>query len=217
VHRFDIAEVLSYKVTVRRRQRSESTGAVTGDVAADVFSMFDDGVHPVDVVKRLRLPPDVVVALSEQWARMREAFIVGADDARELARIAASRRRPTTADEVISAFRDRVEALRSTPVASHAGCAECGDGAVCICASCFVGARGPLATSEVRLEHRTDESGTEQVRVAALACWSSALDEGCSLAPLRSEWFRRDGVERTSIGEIVAGIARRGVAPAGAG
>jgi len=58
-------------------RRSSTTGArATGDIAADAFDMFDKDVHPVDVVKRLRIAPDLVEMLHQQWARLRGLLVL---------------------------------------------------------------------------------------------------------------------------------------------
>lgn len=63
VHLFDEAEVRAVCVTLRGRATLGALGPSAGDTAADVFTLLDDGVHPVEIVKRLHLTPDVVNAL----------------------------------------------------------------------------------------------------------------------------------------------------------
>jgi hypothetical protein len=53
-------------------RRSEVAGArVDGELAAETFELFDTGIHPVDVVKKLRVDPDLVESLHQRWARLR--------------------------------------------------------------------------------------------------------------------------------------------------
>jgi len=57
-------------MVVTRRSRVGAS-ARAGEVAADAFTLFDEDVHPVDVVKRLRVEPEVVEALHQRWCRLR--------------------------------------------------------------------------------------------------------------------------------------------------
>jgi hypothetical protein len=74
VHFFDVAEVEA--VFARNRAANRAPVASDGEIAADVFTLLDDGVNPVDVVKRTRIAPDVVEHLQTQWARMRQALLL---------------------------------------------------------------------------------------------------------------------------------------------
>lgn len=56
VRMFDADEVEAAVIRVRRRERPEEPE--TGAVAAEVFTLFDEGVHPVDVIKKLLLAPN---------------------------------------------------------------------------------------------------------------------------------------------------------------
>src|ERR1700690_2062562 len=63
VHRFAESELRAVMVTVRHRQAVASMGPSAGDTAAEVFTLLDEHLHPAEIVKRLRLPPDIVMAL----------------------------------------------------------------------------------------------------------------------------------------------------------
>jgi hypothetical protein len=74
VRMFDAEEVEAAVIRVRRRERPEEPE--TGAVAAEVFTLFDEGVHPVDVIKKLLLAPNVVESLHVQWTRMRGHLVI---------------------------------------------------------------------------------------------------------------------------------------------
>jgi MerR HTH family regulatory protein len=63
VHRFDRAEVEALAQT-RRARRLQTVG---GDVAADVFRLFEAGYSPAEVVIELAQPTEIVRALWEDY------------------------------------------------------------------------------------------------------------------------------------------------------
>ena len=54
-----------------------------GKLAAEIFTLFDEGVHPVDAVKRLRLRPADVTVAYRQWAE-RGGMLVPETQVREM-------------------------------------------------------------------------------------------------------------------------------------
>jgi hypothetical protein len=54
-------------MVVTRRSEIRASTRVTGEIAATVFELFDESMHPVDVVKRLRLEPDLIEGLYQRW------------------------------------------------------------------------------------------------------------------------------------------------------
>jgi hypothetical protein len=85
VHRFREEELR--ELVIRRASKSGPPDAYDGEIAGAVFDLLDEGVHPVDVVKRLRLDPRAVDALRRQWASMRDTFIVTGDEARQIEQV----------------------------------------------------------------------------------------------------------------------------------
>ncbi len=63
-----------------------SAANANGDVAAEIFDRLDRAVHPVEIVKELRVHPDVVNGFVAQWAAMRKATSLTADEGRAVAR-----------------------------------------------------------------------------------------------------------------------------------
>jgi excisionase family DNA binding protein len=74
------------EVTVQRRVSETLTVAESqeGETAAVLFELFDEGVHPVDAVKRLRLRPAEVTAIYRQWAELRGGMFVPEAQMREM-------------------------------------------------------------------------------------------------------------------------------------
>lgn len=81
VHRFRESHV---RELVMQRETAPSPERYDGAMAAQVFELLDQGVHPVDVVKQLALDPRAVEAIHEQWASMRGAFVVTGEVARRI-------------------------------------------------------------------------------------------------------------------------------------
>ena len=144
VHMFEERQVRSV-VTTLRRKLGGSTAAADGGVAADVFELLRDGVQPVEIVMRLRLPPDVVNRLCEQWSAMRGGFMVSAEDATALGGL-------TSTDE-LAALVGRVPRPPGKPRCFGCGCDPEGD-SYRVCSACLVG---------MRVEHRSHD-GAEHVR-----------------------------------------------------
>ena len=76
VHLFHEEQVQALVMT--RRTSVGDTQAI-GDVAANAFQLFDENVHPVDVIKQLRIAPNVIDSLHQQWARLRGLLVVSPD------------------------------------------------------------------------------------------------------------------------------------------
>ncbi|HVW25472.1 MAG TPA: hypothetical protein VHC69_08875 [Polyangiaceae bacterium] len=107
VHRFAESELRAVMVTIRHRETVARLGSDAGDIAADVFTLLDEGAHPAEIVKQLREAPETIMALHEQWARMRGGFVVLEDDARSLALTVRARKRAESGREFVEQVEDR--------------------------------------------------------------------------------------------------------------
>jgi len=67
-----------HAVVVTRRAHVDNR-ATAGDLAADAFTLFDDGHDVIEVVKRLRVGPELVESLFEHWARLRRKLVLSAE------------------------------------------------------------------------------------------------------------------------------------------
>jgi hypothetical protein len=207
VHFFDEAEVRAVTITMRSRAALLSDGRSGGEIAADVFTLLDDGTHPVDIVKQLRLAPDLVIDLHAQWLTMRDAFLVNREQAADLARIARSGV-AASASEAIASVRGRIETLTRMRQGS-AVCSSCRATTASMCEACVVETRGPLGSAGVRIETRTTDDGAEQVRVAADMYWDAVGESGTSVATMHSAWHGIEALPLSSIVDIVDALRRR--------
>lgn len=129
VHLFQEEEVRAIVVT---RRAHVAMPANAGDVAADAFALFDDGVHVVDAVKQLRVAPDVIEALYERWARLRSLLILSAEVRSEIATVLMGwddKSFKTAADVVTFLKRWMIDESCRT-------CAECRTEMAAFCRSC---------------------------------------------------------------------------------
>jgi hypothetical protein len=173
-------------MTVRRSWGAGSTTAVDGGTAADVFDLLQSGVAPVDIVMRLRLPPEVVKRLHAQWAELRGTFAVSPEDAEWLGAKSSA--------EVVSRVRAREDkATKTTEYALSATpqCSECQMNPSSVCVWC-VRRRGSLATKDHRLEERTSEQAKEEVRVAFWAGWWPLGETSVRWRQSCTEWVPRE-------------------------
>ncbi len=115
-------------------RRSEiAASRPTGDIAADVFALFDDSVHPVDVVKRLRLEPDLVEGLHQRWCRLRGILVLSEASTTTLYRMLCD-------DETTSRPRNEVDLLaiarQWVQEQSLRHCVQCGTENAQFCRAC---------------------------------------------------------------------------------
>jgi hypothetical protein len=83
VHRFDLARVREL-VELDERTPPTPDSFDDGDITAAVFELFGQGVEPVEVVMRLKLPATAVEALRRRWVAMRGGYIVDREIAAEI-------------------------------------------------------------------------------------------------------------------------------------
>lgn len=69
-----------------RRTRTVVPEDDSGAVAARVFERLNAGTNPADIVKDLRLEPELVERLVEQWQRLAQAVLLTRDQARLIQR-----------------------------------------------------------------------------------------------------------------------------------
>jgi hypothetical protein len=82
VHRFDVQRVREL-IEIRERRAPATPGAYDAETAAEVFTLFAEGIDPVDVVG-MKIHPLAVDALRRQWAALRGGFAVSTEIARRI-------------------------------------------------------------------------------------------------------------------------------------
>lgn len=81
VRLFHEEQIQSLLVT---RRSEVAGGRPDGELAAETFELFDAGVHPVDVVKKLRVDPDLIESLHQRWARLRAMLVLSTSGVQSL-------------------------------------------------------------------------------------------------------------------------------------
>ncbi|MFZ5893263.1 MAG: hypothetical protein ACOY0T_19545 [Myxococcota bacterium] len=65
-------------VIVTRRGRMDA-GSDAGELAAEAFELFDNGLGVVDAVKQLRAAPEFIESLHTHWVRLRKNMLISAE------------------------------------------------------------------------------------------------------------------------------------------
>jgi DNA-binding transcriptional MerR regulator len=108
-------------------QRSTDTPeGYDGPTAAEVFTLLDEGVPPVDVVKRLKIDPRALSALLHEWARLRGGFVVTFEDRERIENRFSNQRPIPNADALFDLLGE----------ADPYGCVQCSNAAPKLCATC---------------------------------------------------------------------------------
>lgn len=207
VHLFDEAEVRAVMITMRGKSALAAMGPSSGLIASEVFTLLDEDVHPVEIVKRLRLAPEVVTALRKQWIEMRGGFTVSREQTLEFGGIARSGA-PSTAVAALASIRRRVETLTRMRSGS-ARCDACYDSTASMCEACVVVTRGPLSCMRMDLEQRSGTEGREELRLVVDAYWDDVGESGGNVACLRSDWYSLADLAKSPIADIADGLRRR--------
>jgi hypothetical protein len=84
VHRFDVARVRELVELHERSTPVTPDSFDDGDTTAAVFELFAQGIEPVEVVVRMKLPAFAVEDLRRRWAALRGGYVVDRDIAREI-------------------------------------------------------------------------------------------------------------------------------------
>jgi hypothetical protein len=114
-HRFDLARVRELVEIREGSARVAPASFDDGETTAAVFELFAQGVEPVEVVMRTRLPASAVQGLHRQWASLRGGYVVDRETARAISAL-----RGQTILDAAKLLRD----LRETPRAACDGCHE---------------------------------------------------------------------------------------------
>jgi hypothetical protein len=132
VRLFDVSEVEA--AFLRIRSSRPGITVADGEVAAEVFGLLDDGLNPVDVVKRTHVAPDIVEQLQVQWARMRRALLLS-PEARERVEVALLGVGASSADGWVFKTAADLE-VAIADAATPTGCARCGKNSASLCRGC---------------------------------------------------------------------------------
>lgn len=161
VHRFRESEVRRYAMEVRRAEVLEGGGdpdEELGELTAVIFELLDEGVHPADVVKRLRRPAKVVEEIHGQWVRMRGIVYV---DGEQIAKIRAldwtGSRMPEIRDG--AGFVTQIQNLHGAYEHDAKNCERCHAARAKVCVGCY-----RLRAEEIKAQTRryAEDAKTER-------------------------------------------------------
>jgi len=168
VHRFRESEIRRYAMEVRRERIIEGVlePEDIGELTAIIFELLDEGVHPADVVKRLRKPAKVVEEIHAQWVRMRGIFVVNGAQAAELNALDwtgfGGPGDPAQSGETLV---HRIRELHKAHEYDARGCVRCKAARPAVCAACY-----RLHPEEIKARTRryVEEAKTERAHYAGM-------------------------------------------------
>ncbi len=165
VHRFHEEHVREL-VIHRVRTIPESLDAYDAEEAAAAFDLFDQDVHPVDVVKRTKLHPRAVAAMHREWVSLRGGYVVAGDTARQIAALPW-----LLGSRPIAAGEDLLKCLRQT--APHV-CSRCEQSSPEVCAACAKDLSAAEASRKVVAARQRQEAILEDGEISDWATWQLA-------------------------------------------
>jgi hypothetical protein len=165
IHRFreeHVRELVIHRV----RTMPESPDAYDAEEAATAFELFDQDVHQVDVVKRMKLHPRAVAAIHREWVSMRGGYAVTGEIARQLAALPwLLGSRPICSGE------DLLKCLRQT--APHV-CSRCEQSSPELCAQCAKDLTVEEADRKVVAARRRQEAILQDGDLTEWSAWQLA-------------------------------------------
>jgi hypothetical protein len=151
VHRHSISALLEYRGQHRSKHVDEG---FDGNVAADAFTSFDQGLGPADVVRELRITPQAARTLHREWADLKASLVVGSESVAEIEKLAVA------CDEGPIETGDDLARLLDILLATQ--CRVCQKRTATFCMNCYVHrpalarqlVRAAIARSDAREEKR---------------------------------------------------------------
>lgn len=165
VHRFHEEHVREL-VIHRVRMVPESPDTYDAEDAATAFDLFDQDVHPVDVVKRTKFHPRAVAAMHREWVSLRGGYVVAGDTARQIAALPW-----LLGSRPIATGEDLLKCLRQT--APHV-CSRCEQSSPEVCAACAKDLSPTEASRKVVAARQRQEAILENGELSEWATWQLA-------------------------------------------
>lgn len=128
VHRHSVSRLLDYKA--ERAGASADADGREGALAAAAFEHFDRGLGPADVVKLLKVTPNVAREIHREWADLAGGFVVSGEAAVKIERLALN--------DDGAPVRSGVDLLHLLEQLDEQQCSGCKRRTPCFCLRCFV-------------------------------------------------------------------------------
>lgn len=155
------------------RASAGDTDATDGATASAAFEVFESGLGPADVVRRLKITPQAARVLHGEWADLRGGFVVGGRAAKKLERIRWLNATPVTSgDDLVAILIANAPEL--CPICKKSSPQYCGRCAVTkrsaveavVEQQCVVRERRRESLEERSLSRATAETAREAVEAA---------------------------------------------------
>jgi hypothetical protein len=180
------AERLTGGVRVARLPKARAlvpnAASSDGELAAKIFDRLDRGIHPVEIVKELRVHPDIVEGFVVRWERMRKTILLTGTDATALAKVLRCE---------VGGARELVSAIEALAGRARLRCEQCEGSRPTVCGKCVT---GHLRAAALRAERRM-ALGAESRAIADDGRRASSVGRNRSAGPGRSQRIAAAAIE----------------------
>lgn len=119
-----------------------NAASTDGELAAKIFDRLDRAVHPVEIVKELRVHPDIVEGFVARWERMRRTIVLTGTDVTVLAKALRSE---------VGDARELLSAIQVLAGRARLPCEQCEGTRPTVCGKCLA---AHLRAAVLRTERR---------------------------------------------------------------
>jgi hypothetical protein len=152
------------------------------EVAAQIFERLDREVHPVDIVKELRVHPDIVEGFVARWQRMRKTIMLTGTDVTALAKVLRCE---------VGDARALLSAIQTLAGRARVRCEDCEGTRPTMCGKCVEAhLRAAVRRTERRMAH-----GAESSAIASGGRHASSVGRNHSARLPRSERVAAEAFE----------------------
>lgn len=118
-----------------KRQGKPRRVSNENNVSANVFDLLAKNTSPIDIVRKLRVHPDIVEGLHHQWARMSGSLVWEPKELETLAALVGGMK-PRSAAECVDRVSKHVIAVAARASADASRCAVCRSDPARFCGGC---------------------------------------------------------------------------------
>ncbi len=155
VHVFALSAVQAFALELQVVTTEEEPETDDVTIYAQLFELFDEKMHPIDVVKKLRtVHPDIVEKAYAQWIRMRDGLLLDRDHVHSLRQVASGHSPRSlgalqSAGDIVALVRAVLEAPPRQRV-----CLLCAKKSATVCSTCL--GREQNTARRTQLTHERD-------------------------------------------------------------
>ena len=110
---------------IKDKAKKKPTPPDEGEIASTAFELFRKGYRPDRVVIKIKMPPEIIMKLFEQYAEMKRRILLSKDDLADLDEIYETIG-VSPKDRNLKTLRDRVRKLTEHFQRTQIPCSKCG-------------------------------------------------------------------------------------------